>query len=273
MKRRRGSQPDNPDQSPQQPSVDAFFDRELNPDSIESLLNSMRTSRAQKQQFDDTQSMLDDLRSPVDAPDLSGKVLGELAERRGWLSTGQRRMVFAGRLATAACLLLVVTGLLLVRRDNPEAFQSTQVAGPVTEVVEATGAETTARFRSISEGLRSIESSCLPAVQMAATSVSSRESACGHPRTITASVRQDYSAPLSPGVSSWLTAGNVEIVVVVSNSAQRTTVSRSGQYHSINHWMIAPENGPRLPSYEATSISSPSVINVANWTAIADRGN
>jgi len=272
VKRRRGSQPDNPDQSPQQPSVDAFFDRELTPDSIESLLDSMRQSRAQKRQFDDTQSMLDDLRTPVEAPDFSGKVLGELSDRRGWLSTGQRRMVFAGRLATAACLLLVVTGLLLVRRDNPEAFQGAQVAGPVTEVVEATGAETTARFRSISEGLRSIESSCQPAIEMAATSVSSCESACRKSRLVTVSASQDYSTPISPGVSQWLTPGNVKVVVVVSNSSHHHA-PRRGQYATFNRWMITPDQGGRLPSYEATSISSPPVMQVADWTAIADRGN
>ena len=275
MKRPQGSQPNNPDASTPQsgplPSVDAYFDRELTPDSIESLLTSLRRSRAERRKFDDTQSMLDDLRTPIQAPDVTAGILGEVGDRRGWLSSGQRRLVFAGRLATAACLLLVVTGLLVIRRNNPEAFRTADATGPVSEVVEAGGSEAGAGLRAISDGLRTLERRCEPAVAMAASSVSTCQSACNGNARYTASASQDYSMPLSPGVGQWLSASNVRVVVVVSNGAGSAARS-AGRDASINRWLIIPDQGNRLPSYDATAVASPRLINAADWTALSDRG-
>jgi len=264
------SQPDNPNDST--PNVDSYFDRELTPESIESLFDSMNQSRAQRDQFDDTQSMLDDLRNPVEAPDFSGQVLGEVGQRRGWLSSKGRRMVFVGRLATAACLLLVVSGLLLVRRNNPEAFQPATTSGPVSEFVEASGVEAGASMRALSEGLLSIEEKCQPTVKRATISVSVCETRCGKSRTrVQASARQDFSTPLSPGLGDWLSAGNVELTIVVSSFASHQTAG-PGHDTPINNWLIAPERSDRLPSFEASSVGGPRLINVADWTATGSQG-
>ena len=271
MKRPRDSQSDNTNASTPHPCVDAYFDRELTPDSIESLLSSLKRSRSQRRQFDDTQSMLDDLRTPIKSPDASRQIIGEVGDRRGWLSFGQRRMVFVGRLATAACLLLVVTGLLLVRRSNPEAFRAVDKAGPVSEIVQASGTEAGAGIRAICDGLRSIERRCEPTVALAAISVSSCESACGKRRRIVATVKQDFSMPLSPGVGQWLSPSNVKVVFVVSRGV-RHNGRHMGHDASINRWMIAPDRNDRLPSYEATSVRGPRLINVADWTTLGGQG-
>jgi len=272
VKRRRGSQPDNQNASTPHPSVDAYFDRELTPDSIESLLGSLDRSPGQRQQFDDTQSLLDDLRTPMAAPDVSGRILGEVGDRRGWLSTGQRRLVSGGRLATAACLLLVVTGLLVVRRNNPEVFRAADNTGPVSEIVDAGGSEAGAGFRAIGEGLRSIEIRCQSTVAMAADSASSCQSRCGMSRMAAAANQQDFSMPISPGVGQWLGAGNVKVVFAVSIGGALPSGAPMGRDDaSINCWMIDPDRNKRLPSYEATSASGPRLIDVADWTAIGDR--
>ncbi|MCB9847667.1 MAG: hypothetical protein H6814_04565 [Phycisphaeraceae bacterium] len=274
MKRRKGTRSENPMDvgagSKPRPSVDAYFDRELCPDTIESLLDSMRRSRTERQRFDDTQSMLDDLRAPIDAPDVSCRILGEVGERRGWLTTGQRRMVFVGRLATAACLLLVVSGLLLVRRNNPQAFRAADATGPVSGVVAATGSEAEAGIRAIGDQLRTFERICEPAVADAASSVTSCDSLCGKVRAVTVSAPQDFSMPLSPGLGEWLGAGNVKVVVVVSRTAPGD-LAPAGADETINQWMIAPGQSFRLPSYDAPMATGPRQMNVADWTTSAGR--
>lgn len=272
MKRPQGPQPSNPnDSSPpggQHPSIDAYFDRELTPDSIESLLASLRRSRSERRKFDDTQSMLDDLRTPIEAPDTTARILGAVGERRGWLTSGQRRFVFAGRLATAACLLLVVTGLLVVRRNSPEVFRAANTTGPVGQLVEAGGSEAGAGLRAISDGLRTIELRCKPAVAMAASSVSTCNKSNAR---FTAQTAQDYSMPISPGVGQWLSTSNVSVVVVVSNGS-RSGVRFTGNGSSNNPWLLTPDRSNRLPSFDATPATGPRLINVADWTTLSDRG-
>lgn len=272
MKRPQGPQPSNPNDpslpGEQHPSIDAYFDRELTPDSIESLLASLRRSRSQRRKFDDTQSMLDNLRTPIEAPDTTARILDAVGERRGWLTPGQRRLVLAGRLATAACLLLVVTGLLVLRRSNPEVIRGANASGPVGQVVEAGGAEAGAGLRAISDGLRTIELRCTPAVTMAASSVSTCSKSGAR---LTASVSQDYSMPISPGLGQWLSTSNVSVVVIVSNGSHRG-VRHSGNGSSINPWLLTPDCPNRLPSFDATPTTGPRLINVADWTNLSDRG-
>jgi len=268
MKRRRGSQPEHNISTPS-PDVDEFFDRALTPDAIESLLSAMDNTPSERVRFDETQSMLDDLRAPVQAPDLSGEVLAAVGDRRGWLSTGQRRLVFAGRLATAACLLLVVVGMLVMRRHSPEAFNASQIGGPVSEMVETSGAHASAGLQVIGERIRSIEMRIEPAVEMAAMSASSCDSPCAR-RSVVNDAPQDYSLPLSPGVGQWLSANNSGRVMIVMHRSPHGA-PQCAEDASINRWMIAPQSKQRLNSYSASAVGGAKLLNVTDWTVLNSR--
>jgi hypothetical protein len=130
--------------------VDAFFDRELDESSRERFFGALRGDLPACAQVARTQRMLSQLRAPVDAPDLTERILGELRARDHFLPRRLRSMVKVGRLGLAACLLLGVLGVALAYRYAPDSVRLTPAAKPVTGVIASGASEAAAGVQQLS---------------------------------------------------------------------------------------------------------------------------
>lgn len=121
-----------------QEAVDALLDREIAPADLPEAMALIASDRAASERLERMRSMFDDLRAPAHAPDVSGRVLSEVGARRRWLTPGLQRVVSAGRLALAACLLAAVAATLMAERVHPDAmlFGGPQPT-PLASVVDA----------------------------------------------------------------------------------------------------------------------------------------
>jgi hypothetical protein len=124
--------------------VDRFFDRELDEGSRERFFGMLRADLSRCAEVAKTQRLISMLREPVEAPDLSGRILDRIGERRGFLPPALRRMVKGGRLAVAACLLFGILGFAVGRRYAPDFFRLTPEEQPVTQVIESGTSEAAA---------------------------------------------------------------------------------------------------------------------------------
>ncbi|MFG0275158.1 MAG: hypothetical protein ACF8QF_08875 [Phycisphaerales bacterium] len=119
-------------------AVDALLDREIAPADLPTALALIASDPAASARLERMRSMFDDLRAPVEAPDLSRRVLGEVGRRRRWMTPGLQHVVTAGRLALAASLLATVATTLVLERMHPDAavFGGPE-ATPLASVVDA----------------------------------------------------------------------------------------------------------------------------------------
>jgi hypothetical protein len=130
----RRDQPRAPGAIPEE-LVDRFFDRELDEGSRERFFGMLRADLGRCAEVAKTQRIVSMLREPVEAPDLTDQILARVRQRRGFLPERLRRMVKAGRLAVAACLLIGVLGFALGRRYFPGFFRFTPEPQPVSRVI------------------------------------------------------------------------------------------------------------------------------------------
>lgn len=115
--------------------VDAFFDRELDEGSREKFFHMLRGDLPKCADVARTQRMISALREPIEAPDLTSRIMGEVSRRRGFLPESLRKMVRIGRLAVAACVLLTLLGVALLHRFAPDSVSLVERPAPVSNVV------------------------------------------------------------------------------------------------------------------------------------------
>jgi hypothetical protein len=133
--------------------VDAFFDRELDEGSRERFFKMLRSDLETCARVARTQRMLSQLREGIDAPDLTGRIMGELAARDRFLPARLRKLVKAGRLAVAACLLLGVLGVAVAHRYRPEMFRLASEPTPVSDVISSGRSEAAAGVQVLAEAI------------------------------------------------------------------------------------------------------------------------
>lgn len=153
--------------------VDAFFDRELPLNESSRLFSSLRNDPAKAREIVGTQRALDALRQPVKAPDLSSKILAEVGRKKGWLSSQQRRTLSFGRVATAAALLLMVSGVFVLQRVAPQFTESGTRPAPIHELSAAVPADTAGAGRNVAAAFTDVLAVSLsqPAPQVATVTV------------------------------------------------------------------------------------------------------
>jgi len=126
--------------------LNAFFDKELGADESGDLFKGLRKSPKKAREFAATRRMVEDLRAPVHAPDLTRDILAAVHQRRPWLRDRDVWGVRLGRLGLVAALLLVLGGVLLQRRATPDAPVWNAGPAPLTELVRSSS-EATQRTR------------------------------------------------------------------------------------------------------------------------------
>lgn len=124
----------------------AFFDKELDVEDSSDLFKGLRKSPRKAREFAETRRFVEELRRPVDAPDMTRDILAQVHAKRPWLRDRDVWGVRLGRLGLVAMLLLVLGGVLLQRRATPDAPVWNAGAAPLTELVRSSG-EATQRTR------------------------------------------------------------------------------------------------------------------------------
>ncbi len=126
--------------------IDAFFDKDLGAEQSGSLFKGLRSNPRKAREFAETRRFVEELRVPVDGPDLTADILGSVHAQRPWLRDRDVWGVRLGRLGLVAMLLLVLGGVLLQRRATPDAAVWNAGPAPLTELVRSSG-EATSRTR------------------------------------------------------------------------------------------------------------------------------
>lgn len=148
------------DERPGAPDVDAIVNQVLDREvrwsrDLDALF---KRDRAAADRLRRTQEILDQLRAPARVPDLSSSILTEVGARRGWMTAGWMRFVTAGRLAAAACFVLVIAGAYLTERMSEGRIDLAGRPTPLTDFVSASRAD-------VSGGVRDFVSAVECAVQ------------------------------------------------------------------------------------------------------------
>ena len=131
--------------------VEQFFDRELDEGSREKLFAMMRDDLPRCAEVAKTQRLISMLREPVEAPDLTDRIMSRMEQRHAFLPERLRRMVKAGRLAAAAFLLFAVLGVALVDRYRPETFRLVKAPQPLSGVIESGRADAAASAKQLND--------------------------------------------------------------------------------------------------------------------------
>ena len=169
--------------------VDAFFDHALDEGSRERLFRAMLRDPVRAEQVARTQRAIQMLRRPVEAPDVTARVLARVGARRGFLSRRTRGLVTAGRLVGVAAVLIVVLGAALTQRYAPDAVRFTPQVRPVSDLVRAGQNDAGAGAQQMADTLTAVARRAEPLVglgrEMLRTSHEHRVATALSPGTLT----------------------------------------------------------------------------------------
>jgi hypothetical protein len=177
-------------------AVDAFFDRELDPHRSRDMLAGLKNDPARSEEIARTQRMLSLLRrTPLHAEraeeDLLGAIMARVDRRRRFLPEAWRRFVTAGRLATAATLLLAGFGVAVLGRIHPDALRWSPQPAPIATLVDTSRTELAESAARCCVTLETISDHAAPLMQVRGTFV---------PADGSAFAPDASSFPLRPGV-------------------------------------------------------------------------
>ncbi len=117
--------------------IDELLDGGVSAERSQELLRAIRHDAKACEDLARARIGIELLREPVDAPDLSGQILGAVHARRRFLPGRSRRLVTGGRLAVAAGVVGAVGLASFVQRYVPEV-RLADAPSPVGRIVEAT---------------------------------------------------------------------------------------------------------------------------------------
>lgn len=120
--------------------LDRLLDGDVDQAQVEAVLARIRADEQASARLDSACRMLSALKQAdrcLDAPDLTGPILGRVAARKGLFSRGGLRRLAEYRSAAAAILLAVVAGLYGMQRAAPDALRLSDQPQPVGRIVRA----------------------------------------------------------------------------------------------------------------------------------------
>lgn len=121
--------------------VQSFFDREMTEGASDEFFAKLRSNLPRCAEVARMQRAISLLREPIEAPDVSDRVLATLSRRRRFLPERLRTMVTAGRLLAAGIALAAVLGVAVVDRVAPGFLRLSETPRPVAGVVSSTAEE------------------------------------------------------------------------------------------------------------------------------------
>ncbi len=146
--------------------VDAFFDRALDEGSRDRVFRAMLADPSRAEDLARTQRAIGLLREPVDAPDLTDRIMARVHSRRRFLPRRLRRTVTAGRLAVAACLVIGVLGIAVTRRLAPRAFELAPRERPLTAMIDAGRDAASSGARDLAGTFSAVTAQAAPVVEL-----------------------------------------------------------------------------------------------------------
>ena len=119
--------------------IDAAMDGELDPQIQKEIGSALQYDPIRRQEFHDTRDAINALRMPIDAPDLSDRVLARAHRHRRFIPRKLRQQVRAGRVAMAALLLTTMLGVATLQRAYPRLTTLGAQPTPVANIESAVG--------------------------------------------------------------------------------------------------------------------------------------
>lgn len=118
-------------------AIDRYLDGEMLPEESCELFEQLRDDPLKAHELRSIRDAIGALGEPVEAPDLTKKIMVRVNRRKGLLTRTAWRRVALARYAAAAAMLLTLTGVLLVQRWSPEATRLVDEPMPVHELAES----------------------------------------------------------------------------------------------------------------------------------------
>lgn len=140
MSRSRRDHPDLRDDSPgriPESLIDAAMDGELDSEIQKEIGRALQYDPVRKQEFHDTRDAINALRMPVDAPDLSDRVLDRANRHRRFIPRKLRQQVRTGRVVMAGVLLTMMLGVAGLQRTFPRLTTFGAQSTPVSDIEQA----------------------------------------------------------------------------------------------------------------------------------------
>ncbi len=129
--------------------LDRFFDGDMDASEERRMLSDARRVDGAFEELAKTRRAIELLHDPVEAPDMTQSILGQVHARRAFLPPRWRRMVSAGRLAAAVALLTGIGAVAMVQRHWPEATSFTHEARLISAVVQSGQSEASLGVRRL----------------------------------------------------------------------------------------------------------------------------
>lgn len=141
--------------------VDRFFDRELTRGESAGLFESFNADSASAKRFVQTQRMIDALREPVRAPDLTRSILSRMNEQSPdtpLLSRRGVRQVRVGRFVAAAALVAIIAGAFVMQRVKPNVVDfGVEPKSPLISLRNTVAGDASDAMNTIVQTARAIE--------------------------------------------------------------------------------------------------------------------
>lgn len=140
MNRPERDHPDMRDDAPgriPESLIDAAIDGELDPEVQKEIGRALQYDPERRMQFHDTRDAINALRMPVEMPDLCDQVLARANRHRRFIPRKLRAGVRAGRVATAALLLVGLFGVAVAQRAYPRLTSIAATPTPVRDIERA----------------------------------------------------------------------------------------------------------------------------------------
>jgi hypothetical protein len=205
--------------------LEAFFDHELDPAGREKFFQSIRGDLQRCAEVAKTQRMISMLREPLDSPDLTEDIMGELRARGAFVPARTRRLVWSGRWAAAAALVVGVLGIALAQRYAPDSLRLVPKPKPVSQVISSSSSEAVTGVQKIAG-----------AMNIVSARIVEPEGAPG-----AAKRRGMISLQLSPGKTSVKLPGSGGgAIVVYTGSGSERFVLPEGMYLDRSTAMVLP---------------------------------
>ena len=129
------------------------------------LRNPRASAGAKLGKLHEIQGVINSLREPVQAPDLTDAILSRVEVERPFTDPAERGWIWAGRASVAAGLLLLLGAVFMLHAMSPKSTTWAGRSAPLSAVIDNAEVEVGQGLQTIKAQLASV-SNCVPRVEV-----------------------------------------------------------------------------------------------------------
>jgi len=146
--------------------LDAHADGALTDAARRALEQELARSPERQAAFERAERLHLAMRQPIEAPDLTASILGQLEDRGIILPSRKRRVLYWSRIAAGVALAAGVVGLVLQERHAPGSTPiASESPAPVSSMVEASRSAVDTGASQVRQAVATLQTGLLPAAQ------------------------------------------------------------------------------------------------------------